>query len=512
MIELKTALAVCGVLLVSLGCNDATRVNALNDAMLNDIAIERDAAMDRRDQSIVNADQSMPDLSSPPDMSVLDATVETVWTPAGPADLVLNQELLGSDIWFDEIDVDPSSCAFVEGCVGGVGRRRIMRFAVATGNIGSQDLIVGDLSQLSEQAEYSPCHDHYHYTDYADYSLQQDGSEVRRGHKQAFCLMDTRPMNGVDREAIGERALYNCRFQGISAGWEDVYGSKLDCQWVDITGLPPGDYQLSVQINPLGVIKEHRHDNNDGEVTVEVPALDLTQPCAGRAQKGLKQSCGWSFNQRIECDAGALVRVGGGGCYDLGVCTGNHAMRACTVESGACSSGVSLAESDEGCAGNGCPYLEFQCPMTGVANIWTAQPDGDEHQLTVEVNQSSVRLGEPCRGDTPRGLDRLCGWDTNAEGFDCLPGRNYRVGCGDVRNACEKVSQCLGDPMLRVCDLPLSCTDYDAIAQDDDACATRCPMTTFQCPPIGKVYVSKGAYDVNEMFSCSVQLVLLSDH
>ena len=42
---------------------------------------------------------------------------------------------------------------------------------------------------------------------------------------------------------------YDCDFQGISQGWSDSYGSGLDCQWVDITGVPEGDYLLEIRIN-----------------------------------------------------------------------------------------------------------------------------------------------------------------------------------------------------------------------------------------------------------------------
>lgn len=514
MIRLKTVLRLGGFLVLCAGCSTSAPIASPSDAMAVDLddTVAKDMHRHSVDLSLTMPDIQEVGASSDAGATSVDAEPMPTWTPSGPPDLVLNQELLGADVWFDEIEVDAFSCAFLEGCVDGVGRRRIMRFAVATGNVGAEDLVLGDISQLTNEAEYSPCHKHYHYTDYADYRLLQGDAVVRRGHKQAFCLMDTRPMNGVDRDAIGARALYNCRFQGISAGWEDVYGSALDCQWIDITDLSAGTYQLAVEINPLGVLKEHRDDNNDGEISVNVPTLDLTQPCYGDVRPGLKSACGWLLNERIDCEPGRLVRVGGGGCYELGTCSGSHVLRACDAALGACSSGLALAEADEGCAGNACPYLEFQCPLSGAAHIWTLQPISPEQTMTVTVDHTKVQLGRACTGDTPRGLGRLCGWAPRSEQYDCLPGRMYRVGCDDVGFDCEKPPRCDGDPMLRVCNALGSCTANEALAQDDDACGTRCPMDSFQCPVSGAVQVWKGAYDANETFSCAVQLVLLPDH
>ena len=39
---------------------------------------------------------------------------------------------------------------------------------------------------------------------------------------------------------------FGCRNMGISPGCSDQYASHLDCQWIDITDLPDGDYWLTV--------------------------------------------------------------------------------------------------------------------------------------------------------------------------------------------------------------------------------------------------------------------------
>ena len=39
---------------------------------------------------------------------------------------------------------------------------------------------------------------------------------------------------------------FTCTNMGISSGCSDVYASNLDCQWIDITGTPNGNYWLTV--------------------------------------------------------------------------------------------------------------------------------------------------------------------------------------------------------------------------------------------------------------------------
>jgi hypothetical protein len=42
---------------------------------------------------------------------------------------------------------------------------------------------------------------------------------------------------------------YGCSNMGISSGCYDVYGAGTQCQWIDVTDVPDGDYRLAVIVN-----------------------------------------------------------------------------------------------------------------------------------------------------------------------------------------------------------------------------------------------------------------------
>lgn len=60
--------------------------------------------------------------------------------------------------------------------------------------------------------------------------------------------------------------------QGLQVGWSDWYPYYLDCQWVDVTDKPLGNYNLYIETNPASAgakrIKELDYSNN--KVTIDL--------------------------------------------------------------------------------------------------------------------------------------------------------------------------------------------------------------------------------------------------
>ena len=184
---------------------------------------------------------------------------------AASPDLIIDPYRLASSIRFQTTKFSSGSCAVQEGCVLGPGKRKLLRFSVATPNIGDGDLVLGNPADHPELFVWSPCHGHYHFKGYASYELlDQGGNVVLRGRKQAFCLLDWEKW-----DSSAGPAKFTCDYQGISAGWGDVYGSNLDCQWLDVTGFR-GDYSLRVTINPEQTLVESDYSNNSATVPVTI--------------------------------------------------------------------------------------------------------------------------------------------------------------------------------------------------------------------------------------------------
>jgi Lysyl oxidase len=211
-------------------------------------------------------------------------------------DLVLDTQTLSSSLAFDLLAFGPSSCVLQPSdlCVDGPGARKLMRFSVAAVNQGTADVELG--SPIGNpQFVFSQCHNHYHFQSFARYELHPRGqsSIVTTGSKRAFCVEDTKPTPAAvprpcttDADCAGRGGCaggtcrHNCNVQGIQVGWSDLYPANLDCQWLDVTEIPPGEYDLTVFLNTSQLIPESSYDNDVGTVpvTIEGPTTDHPAP------------------------------------------------------------------------------------------------------------------------------------------------------------------------------------------------------------------------------------------
>ena len=180
----------------------------------------------------------------------------------GP-DLLVLESAITSSLYASTMEVAESDCYIVEGCLNGYGTRELIRFTTHIKNIGDIDYYIGQTSNNSgtQQFEWGDCHNHWHYDGYAEYTMfTMDGESLPIGFKNGFCVMDLECSDGGT-------AQYGCSTMGISAHCGDIYGSGLSCQWVDVTGIPDGQYQLVVRVNWDGAPDalghyETNYDNN----------------------------------------------------------------------------------------------------------------------------------------------------------------------------------------------------------------------------------------------------------
>jgi len=176
-----------------------------------------------------------------------------VYDNGGKPDLVVDPQRFVSKMEIVDRLFTEGSCAIEEGAVGGAGYRRILRFDPVVMNSGNGDLVVGDRSDpnnpYAEWFELAPCHGDYRIRGFSDYELLNTSrSVVVARHKQGF------------------------GFQGITSGRSSRYNKQLTGQWIDITGVPEGDYIVRVTVNAAGTFDEGQNRyTNSVETSIHVP-------------------------------------------------------------------------------------------------------------------------------------------------------------------------------------------------------------------------------------------------
>jgi hypothetical protein len=119
-----------------------------------------------------------------------------------------------------------------------------------------------------------PSHQHWHFEDFARYSLlDKDQVEAVRSKKEAFCLANTdavdltvpdaawRPENTDLATSCGDYSSLSIR-EVLAAGWGDTYTQYRAGQSFDLRGLPNGTYYIAVIANPEHNLVEASTDNN----------------------------------------------------------------------------------------------------------------------------------------------------------------------------------------------------------------------------------------------------------
>ena len=217
----------------------------------------------------------------------------------GCPDLIVDGTELTTNLALNRETWTSSDCAVVEGEVA-AGDRWLLRFDIATPNLGPGDLIIGKPTDHPEWYDLVTCHGHPHFKQYSDYRLwTSKGSQqwlalrpanpaacarvllaaspnlarqLVTGRKQGFCVVDVLPYSRGTCAGVKSRARYlSCDDMGLSVCQEDLYDWLLDGQWIDVTGLQAGSYILETEVNAEHFFEETDYTNNSAAISVTLP-------------------------------------------------------------------------------------------------------------------------------------------------------------------------------------------------------------------------------------------------
>src|SRR4051812_4870310 len=152
---------------------------------------------------------------------------------------------------------------------------------------------------------YSEDHDHWHYLGFDHYELRRAGNYklVAPDEKTGFCLGDRYNTDTSSRLAGEPPQAYYTGYcgrthtellslvEGISVGYGDVYFANLEGQFVDVTGVPAGQYYLVHRANADRKLLESDYSNDAAALLVELswpggtsaaPSVKSLRGCANR--------------------------------------------------------------------------------------------------------------------------------------------------------------------------------------------------------------------------------------
>lgn len=146
----------------------------------------------------------------------------------------------------------------------------------------------------------SPTHSHWHLLPFEQYELRTlDGTRIVRDHKSGFCLNNDyrSPLETLGPPAVHPAKRDDCAkdrpgalsvLEGIAVGWGDIYIPQKEGQWLDLTGVAPGDYDLVHRVNVGRLLREASYANDSASLRIrlgapptptDLPTVEILKTC-----------------------------------------------------------------------------------------------------------------------------------------------------------------------------------------------------------------------------------------
>jgi len=293
-----------------------------------------------------------------------------------------------------------SNC-LLQKCVDGPGSRRLLRFPLNVVNRGDSPMILAlrDAPGVRSIA----CDGSIFLNGFLRYELL-DANGARRasgsGDVGLTCEL------GYDAQST---SAFDCALLGLEPHSYRSYASDADCQWVDITTLPPGQYTLRLSVNADYQLRERDVENNSVERAVVIPPADPLAPCDNYDafdlfRRGEDIECGWELMQGqtgLPCVPNEFVPLA------CSVCQGGYLPRACPGTEPCSAAGALSSDSvgwtnqtcwfDAACGYSGqCMAFGFVCPPIGMYTLLGFPRDPQDNS---EVGPEYSPSGVTCQPD-----------------------------------------------------------------------------------------------------------------
>ncbi|MBI2422775.1 MAG: hypothetical protein HYV27_08090 [Candidatus Hydrogenedentes bacterium] len=121
---------------------------------------------------------------------------------------------------------------------------------------------------------YNPVNQHMEAAGWTSYLLREItegdgvGAIVAEGAKESVRITSSRIHNANLPNFVPFPNQINASggIHGISVGWTDIYSKDLEKQWIDVTGVPAGEYWLEAVVDPANHILEESETNNTARI------------------------------------------------------------------------------------------------------------------------------------------------------------------------------------------------------------------------------------------------------